>query len=75
VIVTRIIADVPDEALVAPCDTRDPPWTLGGELLEALGVTKRQRNDCADQVDALRRHRLEALERERLANQAAQSSE
>lgn len=74
-IVTRLVADVADEALVAPCDTRDAPWTLNGELLEALGITKRQRNDCAAQVDALRRQRSEALERARLANEAAQSSE
>jgi hypothetical protein len=76
VIITRVVADVPDESLVAPCDTRDPPWTLGGELIEALGVTKRQRNDCADQVAALARHRAEALERARIANEeAAKASE
>lgn len=75
VIVTRFVADVADEALVAPCDTRDAPWRLNGELLEALGITKRQRNDCAAQVDALRRQRAEAIERARLATLAAEASE
>lgn len=60
---TRFIADLPDAALVAPCDTANASWATNGELLDALLGTRDQRDGCAAQVDKIAKWRSEAAER------------
>lgn len=56
-------ADVPDAALVAPCDTADGDPATNGALIAELAHVRRQRNDCAAQIDATRQWRTDALRR------------
>jgi hypothetical protein len=56
-------ADLPDAALVAPCDTSDRDVPTNGDLADELNRTRRQRNDCATNVDGLRQWRADALKR------------
>lgn len=64
----RYLADLPDANLVAPCDTRDAAVRDNGDLAQELPRVRRQRNDCAAQVDGLRRWRGEAAQRAEKAN-------
>ena len=55
--------DVPDGALVAPCDVRNGDPETNKALISEVLHTRRQRNDCAAQVDGLRSWRSDALKR------------
>ena len=61
-------ADVPDAALVAPCDRAEADPATNGELASELNHTRRQRNDCADRMDGVRQWRSDALKRADKAN-------
>lgn len=56
-------ADVPDAALVVPCDRSEQPIATNGQMAEELNRTRRQRNDCADRMDGVRQHRTDELRR------------
>lgn len=60
---TRPPADVPDAALVAPCDKTDGDPTTNLALALELNHVRRQRDDCAAQVDGMRQWRADALKR------------
>lgn len=55
--------DLPDAALVAPCDTSEGDPATNGQLVEELNTTRRQRDDCAAQVDGIRQWRSDAIRR------------
>lgn len=59
----RYVEDLPDESLVAPCDTTERPIEVNGDFVEELNRTRRQRNDCAAQVDGTRQWRRDAAKR------------
>jgi hypothetical protein len=54
---------LPDAALVVPCDTSERPATVNGDLVDELTRTRRQRNDCAAQVEATAQWRRDAAKR------------
>jgi hypothetical protein len=56
-------ADVPDAALVAPCDTSDNATPTNGALAEELNRVRGQRNECAIRMDGVRQHRDDELRR------------
>ena len=56
-------ADVPDAALVAPCDTAETDPATNTALALELSVTRRQRGDCAARMDGVRQWRTDALRR------------
>lgn len=59
----RYVEDLPDEGLVAPCDTSERPIAVNGDMVDELNRTRRQRNDCAAQVDGTRQWRRDAAKR------------
>ena len=61
-------ADVPDAALVAPCDTSERDPATNGDLADELALTRHQRDDCAAKVDGTAQWRQDAIRR---AEQAA----
>ncbi len=60
---TAAPADVPDAALVVLCDIANGDPATNGELTNEVTRARRQRNDCAAQVAALRQWRTDALRR------------
>jgi len=54
-------ADVPDAALVAPCDTTETDPAVNVALALELAHTRKQRNDCAAQVAGIAQWRKDAL--------------
>ena len=56
-------ADVPDAALVAPCDQSEVDPMTNRELANELAHTRRQRDECAGRMDGVRQWRAKALER------------
>jgi len=54
---------LPDAALVQPCDTTERPAATNGDLVDELGRTRRQRNDCAAQVEGMAQWRVDAAKR------------
>jgi hypothetical protein len=54
---------LPDAALVAPCDRSNGDVPTNGDLADELNRARRQRNDCAAQVDGVRQWRADALKR------------
>ena len=63
VVETVLSGDLPDAALVAPCDTSDAPWRLNIELLDGWLKRGEQRDACAAQVAKLANWRAEAVAR------------
>lgn len=59
----RYVEDLPDAALVQPCDTTERPATVNGDLVDELSRTRRQRNDCAAQVEGSAQWRRDAVKR------------
>ncbi len=57
------VADVPDAALVTPCDIFDGDPVTNIALVTELTHVRRQRNDCAAAVAALAQWRTDALRR------------
>lgn len=55
--------DVPDAALVAPCDTTNGDPATNVALALELARTRRQRDDCSSQVDGLGKWRQDAIQR------------
>lgn len=54
-------ADVPDAALVAPCDTTNTDPATNVALALELAHARKQRDDCAAQVQGLSQWRKDAL--------------
>lgn len=63
-------ADVPDAALVAPCDVSDNPTPTNGDLAEELNRNRGQRNDCATRMVGVGQWRTDAIRRAAEANAA-----
>jgi hypothetical protein len=61
-------ADVPDAALVAPCDTSDNPTPTNGEMADELARNRGQRNDCATRMGGVAQWRADAIRRAAEAN-------
>ena len=59
----RYVEDLPDESLVTPCDTTEKAVEVNADLVDELNRTRRQRNDCAAQVDGVRQWRRDAAKR------------
>ena len=59
----RIASDLPDAALVQPCDTTNGPVTTNGVMAEELSRAREQRDTCARQVDGVREWRAGAVQR------------
>lgn len=55
--------DLPDAALVAPCDTSERPVAVNGDLAEELNHTRAQRDECAGRMDGVRQWRSDAIRR------------
>lgn len=55
--------DVPDAALVAPCDTSEEDPAVNVALALELARTRRQRDDCAAKVDGVAQWRKDAIQR------------
>jgi hypothetical protein len=66
-------ADVPDAALVAPCDraNADPATNLAMSI--ELNHNRKQRDDCASRMDGVAQWRADALKRADAAAKAAAS--
>ncbi len=56
-------ADVPDAALVEPCDTAERDPETNAVLADELAVTRKQRDDCAVRMDGVRQWRKDAIKR------------
>lgn len=56
-------ADVPDAAIVAPCDRTERDFATNGAMVDELAVTRKQRNDCASKIDGVRQWRSNAIKR------------
>lgn len=56
-------ADVPDAALVEPCDTFERDPVDNAALADELAATRKQRDDCAAKVDGTRQWRKDAIRR------------
>ncbi len=56
-------ADVPDAALVEPCDTTESDPVDNGALADELIATRKQRDDCAAKVEGNRQWRADAIKR------------
>jgi mRNA-degrading endonuclease toxin of MazEF toxin-antitoxin module len=56
-------ADVPDAALVVPCDTSNNPTPTNGAMADELVRVRGQRDDCAVRMDGVRQHRTDELRR------------
>lgn len=55
--------DLPDAALVQPCDTAETDPATVGALGAELTHTRRQRDDCSAKVDGLAKWRGDAIKR------------
>lgn len=55
--------DVPDAALVAPCDVSEADPATNGTLINELTHTRKQRDDCATRMDGVRKWRTDATAR------------
>lgn len=55
--------DVPDAALVAPCDVFERDPANNEALADELAATRQQRDDCASKVAGLAQWRRDALKR------------
>jgi hypothetical protein len=55
--------DVPDGALMAPCERSETDPATNAALATELSRTRRQRDDCADRMDGVARWRADALKR------------
>lgn len=56
-------ADVPDAALVVPCDTAETDPAKNIDLANELSHTRRQRDDCASRMLGVGTWRLDAIKR------------
>ena len=56
-------ADVPDAALVSPCDRANGDPETNAALALETAHTRKQRDDCADRMDGIRQWRDDALRR------------
>ena len=59
----RYVDDLPDASLVTPCDTAETNVERNGDMLAELTRTRRQRDDCAGQVNSLGEWRKDAAAR------------
>jgi hypothetical protein len=59
----RAPADVPDAALVGPCDTSEQSVKVNGDLTDELTRTRAQRDECAGRMDGVRQWRGDAIKR------------
>lgn len=64
----RYVLDLPDEALVAPCDTTEQPVEVNGDMLSELARTRTQRDNCAGQVAGTAQWRRDAIKRNEQRN-------
>lgn len=56
-------ADVPDAALVQPCDRANADPATNEQLATEAAHNRRQRDDCADRMDGVAAWRAHALDR------------
>ena len=63
--------DLPDASLVQPCDVTNVDTPTNGALAIELVHARRQRDDCAAKVDAIRQWRTDASARADAAVKAA----
>ncbi len=59
--------DVPDAELVAECDRANGDPLTNLALANELNHTRRQRDDCAARMDAIRKWREDAIRRHDIA--------
>ena len=59
----RYAEDLPDEELVAACPTDNRDFVTNGDMFAELTRNRKQRDDCAAQVNAARQWRDEARAR------------
>lgn len=59
----RYLTDLPDAALVIPCDTSERDVVTNGDMADELSRTREQRDTCAGQVRGLATWRAGAVER------------
>lgn len=55
--------DLPDAALVQPCDTAETDPANNGQLANELSRTRRQRDDCATRMGGVATWRADAAKR------------
>lgn len=68
---STFLSDLPDAALVQPCDTSETDPATNQAMSDELTRTREQRDGCATQVDGVRQWREGAVRRAAEANQKA----